>query len=214
VLDVAGPLVRDDDDEIACAAIEALGRRRDPAALPLLVEALGAGSARRLLAALSSIAALGSGSAGAASATLEELASASDDPQVVRAAVEVLGTAGTQASVAALVRLAALPRTRSAAIATLAHGTEREVAWIGGALSHADEGVRCAIVEALARMRHRSASVLLATALEDPASSVRLAATQALGRKDLRGSERKLRLLSRTDESPAVRHAARDALTR
>jgi HEAT repeat protein len=62
------------------------------------------------------------------------------------------------------------------------------VAWLRRALSDADVSVRCAVIEALGRMRHPVASAMLADAVQDPNPAARAAAEHALARHDLRAT--------------------------
>jgi HEAT repeat protein len=71
------------------------------------------------------------------------------------------------------------------ALATL---PEDRVVWLRGAYDGGDAHVRCTVIEALGRMRHRAASVLLAEALRDPHPGVQAAAAYALARADLRAT--------------------------
>jgi HEAT repeat protein len=103
-------------------------------------------------------------------------------------AVEVLVRVGSEEATAVLVAIAADPQRTAAAVDALARATEAQLPWLGRGLAHADVHVRCAVVEALGRMRHRGASALLAGALADEALAVRAAAAHALRRLDLRAA--------------------------
>jgi HEAT repeat protein len=99
-------------------------------------------------------------------------------------------------------------------IAVLSDLDETQLPWLRDELAHVSDTTRGVIVEALGRMRHAGASHELAYLLDDPTSAVRLAAARALGRLDLRDARAQLAALARTDENPAVRRAAQDALAR
>ena len=60
----------------------------------------------------------------------------------------------------------------------------------------------------LTRLKHPLASELLVGALDDPDSSVRLAAVNALGLIGNRSCEDKLTLMAHGDPDPSVRRAA------
>jgi HEAT repeat protein len=210
-LAAVAPLAEDADPAVARAALAALGRIADPAAVPPLIASLGSGDPERLLAALG---ALGRRGAAESVPAVERIARAEGDARARDLAVEVLAQIGGEDAVAALIALAANPRRGPSVTAALARLGEEQLVWVGRGLHHPDEGVRCAVVEALARMRHQSARRLLAGALGDGAATVRLAATRALGRMDLRSAEPTLSVLARTDRSEAVRHAAESALSR
>ena len=210
-IDAVLPLASDPDVEVARAALVALGAARGRESLEILLAALQRGERTVTVAAL---AALGRRATPAAVAGIAALAHSGDDPVVHAAAVEALARIGGEEAVGALVSLTAEPRRAPMAVAALARLGADQVKWVGRGLAHEDPGVRCAVIEALGRMRHPHATPLLAGALEDPSRAVRLAAAQALGRLDLRDAEARLDVLARTDDDPAVRRAAQRALAR
>lgn len=210
-IDAVLPLAGDPEVEVAKAAILALGAARGRESLDVLRAALQRGEQALTVAAL---AALGRRASPAAVGDIAALARASDDPAVHVAAVDALARTGGEEAIAALVSLTSDPRRAPVAIAALARLGGDQVQWVGRGIAHDDPGVRCAVIEALGRRRHPHATSLLARALEDPAPAVRLAAAQALGRLDLRDAEERLDIIARTDDDPAVRHAAERALTR
>lgn len=202
---------RDDPEaEVAEAAVRALGNCQVQATRDALHQDLRSPSPGRQRAALDAVAKQASDEW---VAPLRDLADARD-PSVALAAVDALRDTGTRAAVAALVKLATNMRLRPRIVAALAAvGGDRFDA-LSEALMYENEGIRCMVVEALGRVKSPGASRLLVSALEDPSSPVRLAAAQALGRMDLRGTERALTEMSRGDASAAVRDAARSALRR
>ncbi|HEX2779700.1 MAG TPA: HEAT repeat domain-containing protein, partial [Gemmatimonadaceae bacterium] len=204
-------LAGDHDESIARQALEALGAIDERDAVAVLVAAAESTDRERALIALR---ALARHRDAAAVAVVERVAREGADAELRDAAVETLGTIGGEAAIAALVRLAADPRRGTSVVAALARQDEAQVEWIGRELRAADGSVRCILVEALGRMKHRAASALLAEALHDPAVAVRFAAVQALGRRDLRDVEPGLVAASRDDEDPTVRRAAQRALAR
>lgn len=204
-------LARDRDESIARQALEALGAVDAAEAVTVLAAATGSPDRERALIALR---ALARHRDAAAVAAVERVARTGADAELRDFAVETLGTIGGAEAIAALVRLAADPRRGTSVVAALARQDEAQVESIGRELRAADDGVRCILVEALGRMKHRGASLLLAEALHDPAVSVRFAAVQALGRRDLRDVETGLVAASREDEDATVRRAAQRALAR
>jgi HEAT repeat protein len=62
------------------------------------------------------------------------------------------------------------------------------VPWVARGLATDDAAVRCAVIEALGRMPHHSASHALASALHHADEATRVAATYALARRDLRAA--------------------------
>jgi HEAT repeat protein len=211
VVSILAPLAESEDRDLARAALSALGLVSHPDALPPLLSALRAPQPTRQLDALRALAERGGvGAAGA----LQWVAAADANPTVAQAAIEALARLATPESLAALVALTADEPRREACIAALAQAGEAHADQIARGLAHAQPAVRCATVEALARMKRPYASELLATALDDPEAVVRLAAVQALDRLGSRRAERQLTVLARRDADLAVRRAAQVALQR
>lgn len=208
---VLAPLAADEDRDIARAALAGLGLVSHPDALPPLLSALRSPQPERQLDAVRALAERGG--AGAAGA-LQWVATADPNAEVARAAIEALARLATPEAIAALVALTANEARREACIAALAQAGEQHAEQVARGLSHAQPAVRRAIVEALARMKRPLASELLATALDDPEASVRLAAVQALDRLGSRRAERQLAALAHSDPDLAVRRAAQLALQR
>jgi HEAT repeat protein len=182
------PVVEDQDDDLAMAAIEALGMVAHPNALPpllALVRATGAaalgvdpalGEARRI-AALGAIGRRGGpGAAGA----LQWVAAADDAPAVWQAAIIGLADMATSEAVAALIALAAEPSRRDACISALAGLPHKRLDEVAQGLRHPHPVVRAAVVEALARKKQPAASEYVVRALQDKDAGVRMAAASAL----------------------------------
>jgi HEAT repeat protein len=206
------PLVAHTDPEIAAAAVHALARLGGRDADEVLRAELRSGDTTRCRAAL---AALGEVERAAAMvAELEELARRSTDRRLALDAVELLGVAGTEPAVTALLRLAEEPRLRAACTAALAAVHEDLIDTVGRGLHTGTGEVGCAVVEALARRKHARASRLIAAALEHGSAAVRLAAAHALRRMDIRAGERELTAAARHDADANVRRVAQMALAR
>jgi HEAT repeat protein len=200
--------VDDDDTAIAQPALAALARMPGDAVVPDLLRALGSESSERRTAA---VIALGERRERTAAHALVGVARSDEEEHTRQAAVDALARIGDDFAVAGLIDLAAEPRRAAHAVAALAGLGETRIHSVGRGLRHPNVGVRCAVVEALARMRHAGASSLLATALLDEAPSVRLAAAQALGRRDVRHADAALSEAARVDGDAAVRRAAQRA---
>lgn len=218
----------DADRDLAYTAISALGETKQPSALPPLRAVLH--SPVPLLRVAASRALGKCGGAGVAE-TLQWVAAADTEPLVVQAAIDALlqsllqSNANTvvlqknrshgtyaPAAVAALIDLTAEPTRREACVTALARLGVGHLEWLARALSHPDAQVRGAVIDALTRIKHPQASAILTTALEDPESSVRLAAVTALGYLGNRYAERKLISMVRSDPDTAVRRAAQKIL--
>jgi HEAT repeat protein len=175
----------DPDAAVAAPALAALGAARGHDTLEPLLAALAHEDRVRRLAALDALARRRDADAVTAVATV---ARRSADPEERTRALEVLAATGDERAVAALVDVARDPARSGAVVATLATLPEERVAWMRSALDHGDVHVRCTVIEALGRMRHRAAGVLLAEALRDPHPGVHAAAAYALTRADLRAT--------------------------
>jgi len=185
------PLVDDPEPAVAEQALLALGQSSDPGALPALLAALRSDDRGRRLAALDALAhraGAGVGDAGVADAVAPLARDAADPEEGARALDVLAAAAGDADAVAALIEVAAAPRRTAAVVDALARLGERQLSSVGRGLSHPDVAVRCAVVEALGRMRQPAASALLAEALHDAEESVRVAAEHALGRRDVRAA--------------------------
>ncbi len=211
VVSILAPLAEAEDRDLARAALSALGMVSHPDALPPLLSALRSAQPSRQLDAIRALAERGG--AGAAGA-LQWAATTTGDAAVAQAAIEALARLATPEALAALVALTADSQHRNACIAALAQTGEAHADQIAAGLTHAQASVRCAVVEALARMKRPRASELLIIALDDPEATVRLAAVRALEELGSRRAERQLARLARSDRDLEVRRVAQSALQR
>ena len=207
-------LTANPEPEIAAAAIRALGGEAQitPDTARVLQDALAAGDAARQQAALEAI----SRSKTDEWVELVQTTAQSADSEVARHAVDALRAIGSRAAVRALAKLASSPARQAIVSSALTTMEEEQIQWLAETVSDpgATDGARCFVIETLGRTRHPAASRLVAAALSDRSPAVRLAATQALSRLDLREAEAQLAVLARSDESTAVRDAARGVLER
>lgn len=197
-LEALVPLASDPDCTIVRPALGALELLHGRETIDLLLDALHVTDRACRLAALE-VLARRADAAPVPDVAAQVAAQARDDDDRVRAAavdaLARLARNGSEDAVAALIALAAMPRHTTAAVAALASLGEREAPWIARGLAHPDAGTRCAIIEALGRLRAAPAAIsrLVAPALADEAEVVRLAAAEALGRLDLRAAEGDMR---------------------
>lgn len=205
------------DDELAVAAIRALGSVDSPVARDALRRALLAGQPARRAAAAEGIARL----AGAPAIELLRWTAAADaDPDVMRAAIAGLLRIGIGAApeapeaVSALAEVAADPARRADVIAALTKLPEPAIPRLGAALASRDVSVRQAVIEALGRLAHPAASTCVLTALGDEDAAVRQLAVSVLARLGTRGVVRSFAELADRDPSEGVRRAAASALRR
>lgn len=205
------------DDALAVAAARALGAVQAPSALEPLRHALSASQPERRAAAAEAIA---RGGGAPAVELLRWTAAADGDPQVMGAAMDGLSRIGISAAphaasaVAAIAAVAGDPARRTAAIAALARVSESAIPKVGEALSSGEPCVRRAVLEALGRLAHPTASAYILTALEDDDASVRQLAVTLLSRLGSRGVARSFAELAASDPSEGVRRAAQIALRR
>jgi len=185
--------------------------------LESLRQALAAADAERRLAAVEALARCGGEQA---VELLRWTAAADAQPDVARAAMTGLHRIGNsrtpaaRSAIAALAEVAGDPARRDDAIAAMAHVSEDAIPVVGDCLSARDPHVRRAVVEALGRLSHPTASAYIRSALEDADASVRQAAVAILAGLGTRGMARSFAELARTDPSPSVRRAAEAALRR
>ena len=179
------PVADDPDAAVAAPALLALGAARDPDTLDALLGALTHAERVRRLAASRALARRADPASVAAVAGIAPRAADAEEREL---ALEALSAIGDERAVAALVDLARDPRLCAGVVGALGRLPEERVAWLRPALENDDVGVRCAVIEALGRMRHRAASALLAEALGDREPAVRAAAAHALARLDLRAT--------------------------
>jgi len=217
VAPVLGGLTESDDAVVANAAVRALGAVNAPLVLEPLRRALSAPDAERRTAAAEALARWGKEPA----VELLRWTSAADGrPDVARAAMAGLHKIGNGRTVAAPLAIAALaevagdPARRPDAIAAMAQVSEDAIPAVGGCLSSRDPHVRRAVIEALGRLSHPTASAYIRGALEDSDPAVRQAAVATLAGLGTRGMARSFAEIARTDPSAAVRRAAEAALRR
>lgn len=209
---VAATLVRDDDPDLAAAALAALSTVSDPAVDDLLEEtARGANRASRIPAvqALATRPRVRSVEVTAWAARVDE------PPELRDVAIEGLRRLGQASSaevagaaVTALLGLSAERDTRDGALAALASLPETAVESAGAVLTSGSLAVRLAAVEALARMRHPNASSALAQGLDDPSPAVRSAVVGAFGRLGTRTVGRRVAAMQHHDPDDGVRRRA------
>jgi HEAT repeat protein len=217
-LQILEPLTRSTNEDIARAAIAALGHVDQPAAMAALeADVRGPAVWQRLTA----VEALTLRTEPRVPEILQWVAAADADRDVMQAAVDALARVGVREhgpqgreATRALIALTAEPARRSAAIAALSGLPARRIGDIAGGLRHPSPEVRVATVEALGRMKLPEASRVLETALDDATPSVRLAAVSELKRLGSRSAEKKLMAMARTDADAEVRRGAMRAIAR
>jgi HEAT repeat protein len=209
-------LARAEEQEIADAALLAIGKIPGDEPVDLLIEALRSALPARRLAAVRGLAHL------ATTARIEALSwtsTADADEAVAGAALDGLAhqaaarDESADAAIDALIGMTADSRRRESAVAGLARVRHR-VARVAAGLNAAQPDVRRATVEALSRVSDTDASAALRHALDDPDASVRQSAIGALDRIGARGVAAVFAVMARQDPSRAVRRAAAAALGR
>lgn len=209
---VASTLIREDDADLAAAALAALSSVSDPGVDDLLDEtARGANRASRIPA----VQAFASRPR-VRSVDVLSWAARVDDPRELRSvAIEGLRRLAqassadvTAAAVEALLGLSAERETREDALAALASLPETAVEPAGALLTSGPVAVRLGAVEALARMRHPAASAALARGLDDPAAAVRSAVVGAFGRLGTRAVGTRVAAMRQHDQDDGVRRRA------
>jgi HEAT repeat protein len=214
---VLGALTESDDAVVANAAVRALGGVNAPVVLDPLRRALSAPDGERRMAAAEALARWGREPA---IDLLRWTAAADAQPDVARAAIAGLHRIGNSRSQVARLAMAALaevagdPARRADAIGAMAQVSEDAIPAVGDCLSARDPHVRRAVIEALGRLSHPTASAYIRSALEDSDPSVRQTAVAILAGLGTRGMARSFAELARTDPSDSVRRAAEAALRR
>jgi HEAT repeat protein len=214
---VLAALTESEDAAVATAAVRGLGAVNTASALGPLQRALSGSDAERRAVAAEALAQWGGEPA---VALLAWTAAADSESAVARAAIAGLRRIGNLAgpaarqAIAALAELAGDPARRTDAIAALSHVTENAIPALGECLSSRNPHVRRAVVEALGRRSHPTASAYVRSALDDGEASVRQAAVSVLAALGTRGMARSFATLARTDPSMSVRRAAEAALRR
>ena len=215
--DALGALAESADAAVANAAVRALGAVNATSPLEPLRRALSGPDVERRVAAADALAQWGQEPA---VALLRWTAARDSEADVVRAAIAGLhrignlATPAAQQAIAALAEVAGDPTRRTDAIAALSRVTLDAIPAVGGCLSARDPYVRRAVVEALGRLSHPTASAYIRSALDDGDASVRQAAVSVLAGLGTRGMARSFAKLARTDPSASVRRAAEAALRR
>jgi HEAT repeat protein len=206
-----------DHAETAVAAIRALGAVKADSVQEPLHHALSTGDPATRAAAAEALAQWGGEEA---IALLRWTAAGDGDPSVVGAAIAGLTRIGNgpapaaPQAIAALCDVASDPARRTEAIASLAQVAPAAIPWVGDCLASRDPHVRRAVVEALGRLSHPTASAYVRAALEDSDAAVRQMAVVVLSGLGTRGLTRSFAELARTDPSDNVRRAADAALRR
>ena len=216
-LEILEPLTRSKNQDVARAAVRALGYVDGAEALALL-ERFARGS--EVWQRATAIDALTLRSELQVAQILQWIAATDSGMEVVRAAVDGLARVALredrQASEAtrALTALTAEAARRESAIMALGNLPVRRISDIAAGLRHPATAVRRACVEALGRMKHPDASQAVASALDDADATVRLTAIAELKHLGTRSWQNKLMTVARTDADADVRHAAMMAIAR
>jgi HEAT repeat protein len=210
--EIAVPMVRGPDPEIAAAALTAVAAGSHPRADDLLEEAVKTGDAFMRRAAVQ---ALPARSTARAAELLAWAARLPEPPSLSRLALEALGrvangedAAAREAAVTALLDLVSARDTREAALHVFATLSPLVVDDAAARLHSPRVATRLAAAEALARLRDARASEALAAALTDPEPTVRRAAVSSFGRLGSRAAASTIADLRVSDPDPGVRRLA------
>ena len=205
------------EDDLANAAVRALGRLRAASSGATLRSVLRSPDARRRATAVAAIAAW----AHEESVDLLSWTAASDaDRSVASAAMAGLVTLAAspapiaERAVEALTAALADGARHEEAVARLAKIPPSAIPWLAPRLDADNPDIRRGVVEALGRMSHPTASAYLQRALDDGDALVRKRAVSVLARLGTRGVIQRLAQMARADASPAVREAATHAMAR
>ena len=212
-LDIVMSVATDEDTDVACAALAALGHFEASRTAQALETALDDDGPRRAHVALDAFARQGA-AATASVPAISTLAQRTRDVELRGHAVHALAEIGDVAAVAALAELARHHRLVEVVTDAVSALREESLPWLSRVLAGAPDESRAILVDGIGRMKHAGAARLLADLLEDQSANVRLAAARGLGRLDLRSARTRLDALARTDENRAVRVAAQAALAR
>ena len=173
------------DDDVACAALAALGSTEDALDDELLAGALQDSRLVRRLVAVDVLATRGTGEA---LRVLADAARLPVEPSLGPAVIAALGRVAASgnevsacAAIASLLELGSESEWRSLVIATLAR-LPHNIEWVRHGLSSVRPATRRLVVDGLGRMRHSLASSVLLEALSDDDPTVRVAAVDAIGR--------------------------------
>ena len=216
-LQILEPLTRSNDEDVARAAVRALGYVDGTEALALLERFA---RAREVWQRASAIDALTLRTEVQVAQTLQWIAATDSAMEVVHAAVDGLALValredrqGSEAT-RALTALTAEAARRELAIMALGNLPARRISEVVAGLRHPATAVRRACVEALGRMKHPDASQAVASALDDADATVRLTAIAELKHLGTRSWQNKLMTVARSDADADVRHAAMMAVAR
>ncbi|HBB33627.1 MAG TPA: PBS lyase [Cyanobacteria bacterium UBA8803] len=204
---ILAPLIEtpDSNSDLVRTTLIALGQIGHPNSLPPLFSALQSSDPEQRIWAIQALEQRGGiGVEGA----LQTIAATDIKEEVVQAAIKALAHLATPEAIANLLELTAHPTRNAAAIAALAHLGTAHLEAIAHGLTHTNAGVRRAVVEVLARIKHPEASAFLLRALEDADKLVRLAAVNALENLGNWDAKQKLIVVANSDPDPAVRRAA------
>ncbi len=197
-------------EELAIAALSALGKIHHPAALSPLIIALHSLAPARYMEAISAVAQHRNLEAVTA---LQEIALLEGDLLRTEAAIAALKQIATPEAISAIITVAAHPSKRSVCIKALSQLDESQIEWLARGLTHEQIAIRAATVETLVRLNHPQAFQHLLAALSDPEASVRLAVVVALGRvKEPGVATSAVSKLAAEDVNLAVQRAAKNFL--
>jgi hypothetical protein len=195
--------------DLAQAALAALGQIGHPdALLPLLTTLHSSGREYSLKA----LYALRRHPTTEVIEALQRIATIDEDAVIVSAVLGVLAEMATAESVVALIGLMIHPKRRKQCVELLSQLSEVNIPLVAGGLKHRHVGVRLAIVEVLAQMRHPLATQYLLGVLKDDEVSLRLTAVTCLGELEPQGIKQNLLEVVRTDSNVAVRRVAEKVL--
>jgi HEAT repeat protein len=185
----------------AAAALGAFGNAESRAALVPLVTSERAPVRR---AAIESLGRLKDSSAVDA---IRDVALNGGDDLACRVAIGALAKIGSVASTNALIALLAERGCRAEASRALTTSSGVALSTMIDGLRHPDAGIRCTLIEILARVRRADITRAVSEALGDDTAAVRNAAEQALTRRDLSELDQAIES-ARADLNPTVRSAA------
>lgn len=203
--------IADPEPDIAAAAALALGEFDVPESVSTLQAVVSSHNEQMQRAAIDS---LGRLRAGAAVASIADIAWDSDNDLTGRTAIAALARIGTPESARALIALLASRDRRAEASRALSRASGDMLSALIEALQDPDASIRCSVIEILARARRADTARAVSAALSDDAAGVRSAAEQALTRRDLRDVEEAMSAAAKNDANPTVRAAAATAMDR
>jgi HEAT repeat protein len=199
------------DDDVACAALAALGATEDSLAAELLESTLHDSRSVRRLVAVDVLASRGTGEA---LRTLADAARLPVEPSLGPAVIAALGRVAAsshevlaRSAIASLFELGSEAEWRSLVIATLAR-LPHNIEWVRHGLSSVRPATRRRVVDGLGRMRQSMASSALIEALSDDDPTVRVAAVDAIGRLGSLGAAPAVAALRCSDPDTGVRQRA------